>query len=136
MNSVLLRGRVGGDPRVNQTKNGSKVASFSVATNESYVDKQGQKQQVTDWHNVVVWGNLAEAVGVGVRKGSDVVVLGKMKTRKYQDKSGVEKYTTEINAEGVFTGLNVQRTQQATPPEPSYPDFPDGGQQDDLGIGL
>ncbi len=101
LNKVLLIGRLGRDPEVRYTTSGQPVATFSIATDESYKSKDGQKVEKTEWHRIVVWGKSAEFCGNYLTKGRLVFVEGKLETRKWQDKDGVEKYTTEIKADRV-----------------------------------
>ncbi len=96
VNKVILVGRVGEDPTINVLENGFKVANFSLATNESYKDKEGNKQEVTDWHHIVLWRGLAEIAEQYVNKGSQLFIEGKIKTRSYEDKDGNKRYVTEI----------------------------------------
>ena len=101
VNKVLLIGRLGTDPEVRYTSNGGAVANFNLATNESWTDKQGQKQEKTEWHRIVVWGKLAELCGQYLSKGRQVFVEGKLQTRDWTDKEGAKRYTTEIVAQSV-----------------------------------
>lgn len=97
VNKAIIVGRIGQDPEIRYMPNGSAVANISVATSEKWKDKQtGQQQEATEWHRVVVFGKLAEICGEYLRKGSEVYFEGKLKTRKWTDQQGVEKYTTEI----------------------------------------
>jgi len=98
INKVLLIGNVGRDPEVRKLESGASVAKFSVATNENYKDKAGEWQTVTEWHNIVAWRGLAERAERDIKKGSLVYVEGKLTTRKWQDKEGNDKYTTEVLA--------------------------------------
>lgn len=99
VNKVILIGNLGNDPEVRYTPSGSAVASVSVATSETWRDKQsGEVQDRTEWHRVVFFNRLAEIVGEYLRKGSKIYVDGSLRTRKWQDKTGVERYTTEIIA--------------------------------------
>jgi single-strand DNA-binding protein len=103
LNKVLLIGNVGRDPVVNTTASGQRVASFSLATSEEWNDPNGQRQSKTDWHNIVVWGNLAEIVGTYVHKGKQIYVEGRIQTRSYQDKNtGQDRYVTEIVANEIL----------------------------------
>jgi single-strand DNA-binding protein len=95
MNKAILIGRVGKDPEIRQTDN-SKVAKFSMATSEKWKDKQGEQKEDTTWHNVVVWGKLADVVESWVKKGMLLMVSGKIINRSYES-DGVTKYITEIN---------------------------------------
>ena len=97
INKVILIGHVGGDPEVRYMPSGGAVTSLTVATNESWKDKQsGEAQERTEWHRVVFFNRIAEIAGEYLRKGSKVYVEGSLKTRKWQDKNGVDRYTTEI----------------------------------------
>lgn len=97
INKVTLIGNLGADPEVRTLENGTPVGRFSLATNESYKDKDGNWQTLTEWHNVVVWRDLAER-SKNLKKGSTVYVEGKISYRKYTDKDGVEKSLTDIVA--------------------------------------
>lgn len=97
INKVTLIGHLGGDPEIRTLENGTPVGRFSVATNENYKDKDGNWQSQTEWHNVVVWRDLAERAKI-LKKGSTVYVEGKISYRKYTDKDGVEKSLTDIVA--------------------------------------
>lgn len=98
VNKVLLIGHLGRDPEVRRLENGAVVAKFSVATNESYKDKNGEWQNLTEWHDVVVWRHLAERAERDLVKGKLVYIEGKLTHRKYQDKDGNDRYTTEVVA--------------------------------------
>ena len=101
VNKVILVGRLGQNPEVRYTPSGAAVANFSVATNESWSDKNGQKQERTEWHRVVVWGKLAELCAQYLAKGRQCYVEGRLQTREWQDKDGVKKYSTEVQAQTV-----------------------------------
>jgi single-strand DNA-binding protein len=101
VNKAILVGRLGQNPEVRYTPSGAAVGNFSVATNEAWTDKQGQKQERTEWHRVVVWGKLAELCSQYLTKGRQVYVEGRLQTRQWQDKDGQTKYTTEIQAQTV-----------------------------------
>ena len=99
VNKVILVGNLGKDPDVRYTPGGAAVANVTIATNESWKDKNtGEMQERTEWHNVVFFSRLAEIVGEYLKKGSQVYVEGRLQTRKWQDKSGNDRYTTEIVA--------------------------------------
>lgn len=98
VNKVTLIGNLGRDPEVRHLENGSAVGKFSVATNESYKDKSGEWQTLTEWHEVVVWRNLAERAERDLAKGKLVYVEGKITHRKWQDKEGNDRNSTEIVA--------------------------------------
>src|SRR3954471_12822500 len=101
VNKVILVGRLGQNPEVRYTPSGAAVANFSVATNENWTDKQGQKQERTEWHRVVVWGKLAELCSQYLTKGRQVYLEGRLQTREWEDKTGVKKFTTEVHAQTV-----------------------------------
>lgn len=102
VNKVILVGRLGQNPEVRYTPSGAAVANFSVATNESWTDKSGQKQEKTEWHRVVVWGKLAELCSQYLQKGRQVYLEGRLQTRQWQDqKTNETKYSTEIQAQTV-----------------------------------
>jgi single-strand DNA-binding protein len=99
VNKVILIGNLGKDPEVRYMPSGSAVANITLATTESWKDKQtGDKQERTEWHNVAFFNRLAEIVGEYLKKGSQIYVEGKLRTRKWQDKNGNDRYTTEIIA--------------------------------------
>lgn len=99
VNKVILVGNCGKDPETRYMPSGGAVTNISIATSESWTDKQsGQKQERTEWHNVVFFNRLAEIAGEYLRKGSQIYVEGSLRTRKWQDKSGNDRYTTEIVA--------------------------------------
>lgn len=101
INKVILVGNLGAKPEVKYASNGNAIANLSVATSESWTDKNtGQKQEKTEWHRVSVFGKLAEIAGQYLDKGSKVYVEGKLQTRKWQDKTGADRYTTEIVISG------------------------------------
>jgi single-strand DNA-binding protein len=101
VNKVILVGRLGQNPEVRYTPSGAAVANFSVATNESWTDKSGQKQEKTEWHRIVVWGKLAELCSQYLTKGRQCYVEGRLQTRQWQDKDGQTKYTTEVQAQTI-----------------------------------
>ncbi len=101
VNKVILVGNLGKDPEVRFTPNGQAKASFSVATTEKWKDQQGQLQERTEWHNIVVWGKQAETCGQYLSKGRQVFIEGRIQTRSYDDKEGNKKYITEIVAQNV-----------------------------------
>jgi len=99
VNKVILVGNLGQDPEVRYTPGGSAIANISVATSETWKDKQtGQAQERTEWHRVVLFNRLAEIAGEYLRKGSKVYIEGSLRTRKWQDQQGQDRYTTEIVA--------------------------------------
>jgi single-strand DNA-binding protein len=98
LNKVMLIGHLGKDPEVRYTASGLAVANFSVATNESWKDQDGNVQERTEWHNIVMWSKLAEIAGEWLKKGKQVYLEGRLQTRSYDDKNGVKRYVTEIVA--------------------------------------
>lgn len=99
VNKVILLGFLGNDPEVKYTANGSAVTNISVATSEQWKDKQtGEMQTRTEWHKIVFFGKLAEIAGQYLKKGSQVYVEGSLRTNKYTDKNGIERYSTDIHA--------------------------------------
>ena len=102
LNKVMLIGRLGGNPEIRYTPDGNPVATFNVATNESYTNKSGERVTQTEWHRVVVFGRLAEIVGEYYSKGKKVYVEGKLRTRQWEDRNGNKRWTTEIVANNLF----------------------------------
>lgn len=98
LNKAILIGRLGKDPEVRRTNNGQAVARFSLATNEHWNDKNGERQERTEWHNIVVWGKLAEICEQYLNKGRMVFVEGRIQTREYDDRDGNKRRITEIVA--------------------------------------
>ncbi|GIX22335.1 MAG: hypothetical protein KatS3mg121_1118 [Gammaproteobacteria bacterium] len=99
VNKVILIGHLGADPEVKYMPSGSPVANLSIATTEGWKDRQtGERQERTEWHRVVLFARLAEIAGEYLRKGSQVYIEGRLQTRKWQDKNGQDRYTTEIIA--------------------------------------
>ncbi|MEK7666308.1 MAG: single-stranded DNA-binding protein [Pseudomonadota bacterium] len=99
VNKVILVGNLGKDPEVRYSPNGGAVANITIATSESWKDKtSGEKQEKTEWHRVVFFGRLAEIAGEYLKKGAQVYIEGRLQTRKWQDKEGKDRYTTEIVA--------------------------------------
>lgn len=96
INKVILVGNLGKDPEVRAISTDRKVANFSLATTESYKNKSGERVDQTEWHNVVFYGPIADVIERYLRKGSQIYVEGKIRTRSYDDKDGVKKYITEI----------------------------------------
>jgi single-strand DNA-binding protein len=99
VNKVILIGNLGRDPETRYMPDGGAVTNVSIATTETWKDKNGEKQEKTEWHRVAFFGKLAEIAGEYLKKGSQVYVEGRLQTRKWQDKDGADKYTTEIVAD-------------------------------------
>jgi single-strand DNA-binding protein len=138
VNRVILVGRLGKDPEIRSIPSGTSVAKFSLATDEKFTDKNGQKQERTEWHNIVAWGKLAEICGQYLRKGKLVYIDGSIRTDSWDDKeTGVKKYRTEIIAkdmqmldkkgddEGGYTGGGGYTRKPATAGAPA------GGEMED-----
>ena len=144
INKVILVGNLGQDPEIRYMPNGNAVANFSVATSESWKDKQtGENRDKTEWHRIVVFGKLAEIVGEYVKKGTQVYLEGQLQTRKWQDQSGQDHYTTEvvINSLGgtmqilgsrQHDGEQKQASQPATTTQPINNEAPPMDFDDDI----
>lgn len=102
LNKVQLIGRLGTDPETKRFEDGNMVTNFALATNESYKDKTGNLVESTDWHNIVIWRKLAEIADTYLKKGSQVYLEGKLKTRSYDDKDGNKRYVTEVLADNLI----------------------------------
>jgi single-strand DNA-binding protein len=98
VNKVILVGRLGRDPELRYTQGGQPVANFTLATNERWTSKDGERQERTEWHRIVAWGKLAELCGEYLSKGRQIYVEGRLQTRDWEDKEGNKRQTTEINA--------------------------------------
>ena len=122
INKVILVGNLGQKPEVKYASNGNAIANITIATSESWTDKNtGQKQEKTEWHRVGVFGKPAEVIAKYCDKGSKVYVEGKLQTRKYQDKSGADRYTTEIVVSG-FNGVIQMLDSVKVKPDDISPD--------------
>ena len=113
VNKVIVLGRLGADPEVKTIAGGQTVARLSVATSESWNDREGKKQERTEWHRVVVWAKLAELCGKYLSKGRQVYIEGRLQTRSWEDQQGQKRYSTEIVANAVQF-LSGDRTQGAS----------------------
>ncbi len=120
INKVILVGNLGKDPETFTFENGVKKVSFSLATTESYKDKEGNKIDQTEWHNVVLWRGLADVAEKYLSKGSQVYIEGKIKTRAWDDKDGNKRYTTEIYGDNM-TMLGGRRDDSQTSGNTSKP---------------
>ena len=126
INKVILVGTLGKDPEVRYSQAGAAMTSVSVATNESWKDKNGEKQERTEWHRVKFFGRLAEIAGEYLKKGGQVYIEGSLRTEKYTDKQGVEKYSTDIIANemqmlgGSPGGERGERSERPQRSAPSY----------------
>jgi single-strand DNA-binding protein len=122
VNKVILMGRLGQDPEVRMTQTGQQVCTMSVATSESWT-KDGNKEERTEWHRVVLWGKTAELAGKYLKKGGSVYIEGKLQTRSWQDKDGQKRYTTEIvgnTMQFVGTGGSKSAEQSDAPQMDSF----------------
>jgi single-strand DNA-binding protein len=137
VNKVILVGHLGKDPEVRYLEGGTAVARFTLATSESYRNKDGQRVEQTEWHNIVLWRGLAEIAEKYLRKGSMVYIEGKLKTRAWEDKDRNKRYTTEIVADEM-TMLSRKSeegssgTSSQGGAEPSGSSFASEGPSDDL----
>ena len=142
VNKVILIGNLGQDPEVRYMPNGNAVANITLATSESWKDKNsGETQEKTEWHRVVFFRRLAEVVGEYLKKGSKVYVEGRLQTRKWQDNNGQDRYTTEIVADqmqmldsrgGGSAAFEGRPAQQSAPAASSPPPMQDDGFDDDI----
>jgi len=119
INKALIAGRLTKDPTLRSTPNGNTVATFSVATSQTWKDKQGQKQEKATFHNIVFWGRIAEVCGQYLTKGQEVFIEGRIETRKYQDKQGYDRYVTEIIGENMQMGAKPKGYSQSSPTSPN-----------------
>ena len=136
LNQAQIIGHLGKDPEIRYLPSGEAVANFSIATTEKWKDKNsGEQREETEWHRISVFGRLAEIVGEYLKKGSLVFIQGKIKTRKYTDKDGAERYATEIRAETMKMlggrdsnqgGAPAQRQAPAASPRPAPAPAPSG----------
>ena len=124
VNKVIVLGNLGKDPDVRHLPNGDAVCNFSLATTESWKDKNGQKQDKTEWHNIVLFRKLAEIAGEYLKKGRPAYIEGRLQTRKWTDKEGKERYTTEIIGEQMQM-LGGKDDAKPTAPEAPKADFDD-----------
>ncbi len=136
INKVIIIGNVGGDPETRYMPSGSAVTNLTVATNESWKDKQtGEQKERTEWHKVAAFGRLAEIMAEYLRKGSQVYIEGKLRTRKWQDKDGNDRWTTEIVADEMqmlggrggagSAAMNQDPGPASAPAQPGPDDFDD-----------
>ncbi len=134
VNKVILIGNLGRDPELRYTPSGAAVANFTLATNETWSDKDGNTQEHTEWHRIVAWNRLAEICGEYLKKGSQVYVEGRLRTRSWDDKDGVKRFTTEVVARELRM---LGRREGGSVPEPPPPvdvveDVEPAGDEEDL----
>ncbi|UXN34367.1 single-stranded DNA-binding protein [Avibacterium paragallinarum] len=116
INKAIIVGNLGNDPEIRTMQNGDQVATISVATSESWTYKQtGERRELTEWHRIVLYRRLAEIAGQYLKKGSKVYIEGRIRTRKWQDQHGVERYTTEIQGDSLQMLDSRQEGQNAPP---------------------
>ena len=123
INKVILVGNLGGDPEIKKTASDQSITLFNLATSKTWVNREGQRQESTDWHRIVVWGKLAETCATYLNKGRQVYIEGRIQTRSWEDEKGQKRYTTEVIANQVlFLGSAQQNaategvSQQANKP--------------------
>lgn len=121
VNKVMLIGYLGADPEVRYTPSGSAVANFRIATTEQWTDKEGGKQEKTEWHKIVAWRKLGETCGEYLHKGSLVYIEGSLQTRDWEDRDGNKRYTTEIVARRMQMLDRAVRTADAESVEDRFP---------------
>jgi len=122
VNKVILIGNLGKDPEVRYLPSGDAVANISIATTETWKDKGGEKQEKTEWHRVSMFSKLAEIAGEYLKKGSQVYIEGRLETRKWTDKEGHERYTTEIRADRMqMLGSRSGGSERMAPPDDDAP---------------
>lgn len=119
LNKVLLIGNVGKDPEIRHLEGGSSVATITLATNERFKDRSGEGREVTEWHTVVAWGQLADLAKNYIRKGTQIFVEGAIRTRSWDDQSGVKHYATEIRANAIQL-LGSRRADSPAPMDHGY----------------
>ena len=124
VNKAIILGNLGKDPEVRYTPDGRAVTTFSVATTEKYKDKEGNPQESTEWHRIVVWDRLAEICGEYLSKGKSVYVEGSIRTRSWEDREGNRRYTTEIVGRTVqFLSPRGEETRRSSKPPSAEDDF-------------
>lgn len=134
VNKVILIGNLGADPELRYTPSGSAVASFNLATTERWKGKDGQPQEQTEWHRIVLWNRQAEIAKEYLRKGSPVYIEGRLQTRNYEDKEGIKRYVTEIVGMRMqlLGSRGGQQGDSGTAPPPSPPQQDLDSEDDDL----
>jgi single-strand DNA-binding protein len=121
INKVILIGKLGRDPELRYTASGKAVAKFSIATSEQWTDKEGGKEERTEWHRIIAWGRLGEICGEYLRKGRQVYIEGRLQTRQWDDKEGNKRYTTEIVAQTMQMLDTGGKAGTASTPEEKFP---------------
>ena len=133
LNKVMLIGNLGRDPEVRSTPSGQNVASFSLATNRKWKDRDGNRQEQTEWHNIVCWGRQAEVAGQYLTKGKQIYVEGRLQTRSWDDKqSGEKKYKTEVVCDNFqMLGSRGEATAGGSSGDSEFASAPQGPAEDD-----
>jgi single-strand DNA-binding protein len=121
VNKVILVGHLGADPEVRYTPSGRAVANFSLATTERFTNKEGEKEERTEWHKIVAWARLGEICGEYLTKGSQVYIEGRLQTRNWEDRDGNKRYTTEIVAQAMQMLGGSKKGGEAASVEESHP---------------
>lgn len=133
VNKVILIGNLGKDPEVRYLDSGVVVANFSLATTENYKNKEGERVSLTEWHNIVLWRGLAEVAEKWLKKGSSVYIEGKIRNRKWEDKEGNTRYTTEILGDNMtMLGKKEDSSAEKTETTPEQESIPQEEKGDDL----
>jgi single-strand DNA-binding protein len=133
VNKVILVGNLGADPEVKTLESGTKVASIRLATTERYKDREGNQKEVTEWHNVVLWRGLADITEKYLKKGRQVYIEGRIKTRKWTDQTGADRYTTDIVADQMTLLGGVPGQSGSSTPSESQPSRASEPQQPPIG---
>ncbi|HKY34036.1 MAG TPA: single-stranded DNA-binding protein [Candidatus Polarisedimenticolia bacterium] len=129
VNKVILVGHLGRDPELRYTPGGSAVANFTLATNDMWTDKAGEKQERTEWHRIVVWGKQAEIAGQYLQKGKQVFIEGSLQTREWNDRDGNKRQTTEVRAQRVIMLGRGEGRAEAAGQRGAVPDMDQGPEQ-------
>lgn len=136
VNKVILVGNLGADPQLRYTQGGTAVANFNLATSERFTNKNGEREERTEWHRVVAWAKLAEICSEYLKKGKQIYIEGRLQTRSWEDQSGVKKYTTEVIAQNMVmlgrVGDTVDVPAQAGPDDENIPQAAGAKDDDDL----
>ncbi len=141
VNKAILIGNLGRDPELRYTQSGQAVVNFSIATSENWTDKNGERQERTEWHRIVVWGKTGENCARFLSKGRTVYVEGRIQTREWEDREGQKRTTTEINAQTVTflgsagAGRSSEPGDPAPPESPGDPAPPESESSPDSGAG-
>lgn len=138
INKVIIVGNLGNDPELRTMPNGEMIANISVATSESWTDKNtGERKEAVEWHRIVLYRRLAEIAGQYLHKGSQVYVEGRLKTRKWQDNNGQDRYTTEIQGDNLqMLGVRQDEPKQAKPSKAKPEPLSAMAEQDDFSDGI